>query len=58
VSRLDGFPEAVNALTREQVNGAIKNHLDPAIMVVVKAGSVAPAVPEHPLSVEQPYRPK
>jgi zinc protease len=43
VSRLDSFPDAVNALTREQVNGAIKNHLDPADMVTVKAGSVAPA---------------
>ena len=43
VSRLDSFPDAVNGLTREQVNGAIRSHLDPTHMVVVKAGSVTPA---------------
>jgi zinc protease len=43
VSRLEQFPEAVNALTRDQVNSAIKNHLNPSVMVLVKAGSVAPA---------------
>jgi zinc protease len=43
VSRLEEFPEAVNALTRDQVNSAIKNHLNPSVMVLVKAGSVAPA---------------
>ena len=41
VSRLEQFPEAVNALTRDQVNSAIKNHLNPSVMVLVKAGSVA-----------------
>ena len=40
VSWLDGYPAAVNALTREQVNAAIKHHLDPGAMVLVKAGSV------------------
>jgi zinc protease len=39
---LDGYPEAVNALTREQVNQAIHAHLAPATMVLVEAGSVAP----------------
>jgi zinc protease len=43
VSRLEQFPEAVNALTRDQVNSAIKNHLNPSVMVLVKAGSVAPS---------------
>jgi zinc protease len=37
---LDQYPEAVNALTLEQVNGAIKAHLNPSTMVLVKAGSL------------------
>jgi zinc protease len=40
VAWLDEYPKAVNALTREQVNAAIHTHLNPATMVVVKAGSV------------------
>jgi len=44
VTWLDGYPKAVNALTRDQVNGAIKNHLNPGAMVLVEAGSV-PAAP-------------
>ena len=40
VSWLDGYPDAVRALTRAQVNGAIKSHLDPGAMVLVEAGSV------------------
>ena len=40
VSWLDEYPSAVNALTRDQVNAAIKHHLDPSTMVLVKAGSV------------------
>jgi zinc protease len=43
VNWLDGYPKAVNALTRDQVNSAIKNHLNPGAMVQVEAGSVAPA---------------
>ncbi|MEP6884049.1 MAG: pitrilysin family protein [Gammaproteobacteria bacterium] len=43
VSRLDDFPGAVNSLTRDQVNTAIKTHIDPAKMVLVEAGSVAAA---------------
>lgn len=43
VSRLEEYPGAVKALTREQVNAAIKSHLNPGVMVLVKAGSVAPA---------------
>ena len=43
VARLDEFPAAVKALTRDQVNGAIKNHLNPNAMVKVEAGSVPQA---------------
>jgi zinc protease len=43
-SWLDGYPKAVKALTRDQVNGAIKAHINPNAMVLVEAGSVlAPA---------------
>ena len=45
VSWLDGYPEAVKALTRAQVNAAIKSHLNPDTMVLVKAGSVGSAAP-------------
>jgi zinc protease len=41
VSRVEEYPGAVKALTRDQVNAAIKNHLNPSVMVLVKAGSVA-----------------
>ena len=40
VSWLDQYPEAINALTRAQVNAAIKTHLNPATMTLVEAGSV------------------
>jgi zinc protease len=40
---LDGYPQAVGAVTREQVNRAIRTHLDPEAMVLVEAGSVAGA---------------
>jgi zinc protease len=42
VTWLDGYPAAVKALTRAEVNQAIKSHLDPAAMVLVEAGSVKP----------------
>jgi zinc protease len=45
VSWLDGYPEAIKALTREQVNRAIQTRLDPRAMVLVEAGSVAAAAP-------------
>ena len=41
VSWLDGYPEAVKALTREQVNRAVHTHLDPGAMILVEAGSIA-----------------
>ncbi len=37
---LDGYPEAIKALTRAQVNNAIKTRLDPDAMVLVEAGSI------------------
>jgi len=40
LSWLDGYPKAVKALTREQVNSAIKAHINPGAMVLVEAGSV------------------
>jgi zinc protease len=40
---LDGYPEALKALTRAQVNNAIKTRLDPARMVLIEAGSVKAA---------------
>jgi zinc protease len=40
---LDAYPKAVKALTREQVNAAIKTHLNPGSMVLVEAGSVGKA---------------
>jgi zinc protease len=43
VDRLETFPGEIKALTRDEVNSAIKNHLNPDIMVLVKAGSVPPA---------------
>jgi zinc protease len=42
VSRIEEYPDAVKALTRDQVNSAIKNHINPSVMVLVKAGSVPP----------------
>lgn len=47
VSWVEGYPKAVNALTRDQVNSAIKNHLNPGTMVLVQAGSV-PAAAHQP----------
>ncbi|MBP6508204.1 MAG: insulinase family protein [Opitutaceae bacterium] len=41
VTWLDEYPEKIQALTLADVNGAIKKHLDPAKMILVKAGTVA-----------------
>jgi zinc protease len=43
VTWLDGYPQALSALTRDQINSAIKNHLDPNAMVLIEAGSVPAA---------------
>jgi len=37
---LDAYPKALKALSREQVNAAIKTHLKPSALVLVEAGSV------------------
>ncbi|MDP9083693.1 MAG: insulinase family protein [Pseudomonadota bacterium] len=45
---LDGYAAAVKALTREQVNSSIKNHLNASALVLIEAGSVgspAEAIP-------------
>jgi zinc protease len=46
---LDAYPRAVQALTRDQVNAAIRAHLTPATMVLVEAGTfgMPPAAPAH-----------
>ncbi len=40
VKWLDEYPAKINALTLDEVNAAIKKHLDPAKMATVKAGTV------------------
>jgi zinc protease len=40
---LDGYPKALKSITHDQVNAAIKTHLNPSTMVLVEAGSIAPA---------------
>jgi zinc protease len=40
VSWLDDYPRAIAALTLDEVNHAIKKHIDPEKLVLVKAGSV------------------
>jgi len=40
VSWLDDYPRAIEALTLADVNRAIQKHIDPAKLVVVKAGTV------------------
>jgi zinc protease len=44
---LDEYPRAIEAITRDQVNRAIRAHLDPSKMVLVEAGSLgaAPSAP-------------
>ena len=37
---VDEYPQRIDALTLEQVNGAIRKHIDPARMVLVEAGTV------------------
>jgi zinc protease len=40
VSWLDDYPRAIEAVTLDEVNRAIKKHVDPEKLVLVKAGSV------------------
>jgi zinc protease len=41
---IDQFGATINSFTLEQVNGAIKKHLDPDKMVLIKAGTIPGAV--------------
>jgi zinc protease len=41
---LDSYPQEIGALTPAQVNAAIKKHLNPEKMVIIKAGTVTGAV--------------
>jgi zinc protease len=43
ISFIDEYPARVGSLTTAQVNRAIKQHLDPEKMVLVKAGTVTGA---------------
>ena len=45
VDRLESLPGEIKALTREEVNGAIKKHINPDVMILVKAGSLTQAPP-------------
>ncbi|HEX3396518.1 MAG TPA: pitrilysin family protein [Steroidobacteraceae bacterium] len=40
---LDAYPKALKALTREQVNAAIRTHINPNALVLVETGSVPAA---------------
>ena len=40
VNRVADYPGVVKALTREEINNAVKKHLNPGDMVTVEAGSV------------------
>lgn len=42
---IDRYPQIVRSLTVEQVNGAIKKHLNPDEMFLIKAGTVPGAAP-------------
>jgi len=42
LSWVDAYPEQIRALTVEQINRAIKTHLQPKQMVLVQAGSLPP----------------
>ena len=48
VTWLDEYPEKVEAISLEQVNGAIKKYLDPDKMVLVEAGTVPGAEAKAP----------
>jgi zinc protease len=43
LSWLDAYPKALKALTRDQVNTAIRAHINPNALVLVEAGSMPPA---------------
>ena len=40
LSFVDEYPKRIAAMTREEVNGAIKRHIDPSKLVLVQAGTI------------------
>jgi zinc protease len=46
LSFVDEYPARVAAITREQVNEAIKRHIDPDKLVLVQAGTIGNPVPK------------
>jgi zinc protease len=48
LSWLDGYSSALKALSVSQVNAAIKAHINPSAMMLIEAGSVAPAATTAP----------
>jgi zinc protease len=44
-SWLDQYPDKINALTLGEVNTAIKTHLKPDSMVIIKAGTIPGSTP-------------
>ncbi|HTJ78226.1 MAG TPA: hypothetical protein VL357_04455, partial [Rariglobus sp.] len=42
---LDEYPKKIDAVTLDQVNAAIKKHLNPDDMILVKAGTVPSIAP-------------
>ena len=45
LSFVDEYPKRIAAMTRDEVNGAIKRHIDPAKLVLVQAGTIEGAGP-------------
>jgi len=45
VTWLDQYPKVIESLTLDQVNGAVKKHLKPDDMVLIKAGTIPGALP-------------
>ena len=43
---LDQYPKVIEALTLAQVTGAVKKHLKPDDMFIIKAGTVPGALPK------------
>jgi zinc protease len=45
VTWLDQYPKVIESLTLDQVNGAVKKHLNPDDMFLIKAGTVQDTLP-------------
>jgi zinc protease len=43
LSFVDEYPKRIAAMTLDEVNGAIKRHIDPAKLVLVQAGTIGDA---------------